>query len=197
MVASRSPGFLHVAFNGRQMAEIASALGATEQQFQRAAVRGLNDTIKWLASQSAKAVSAETGIAQKHIRRRLRTNRRATLTKLRSILWIGLYPMKAGYLGTPRQGPRGTRAGKRFFEGAFAATMRSGHVGVFRRSGHTKRWTRGRPRTSSPNLPIEEQMVPLEPMASKAIEALLPQVEDQVLTRTYKHLEYEVFIRGR
>lgn len=45
---------------------------------------------------------------------------------------------------------------RKLFSGAFIQRMKSGHVGVFRRSLNAKKWTDGRPRSSSPNLKITE-----------------------------------------
>lgn len=80
---------------------------------------------------------------------------------LKGNVWIGGYPVKASVLGRLKQTNRGARAGRHFFKGAFVSTLRSGHVAAFRRKQTATKWTPGRPRTSSPNLGIDEVAVEL------------------------------------
>lgn len=46
------------------------------------------------------------------------------------------------------------------FKGAFIGTMPNGRKGVFRRSSKATRYSKGRPKTSSPNLKIQEMKGP-------------------------------------
>lgn len=80
---------------------------------------------------------------------------------LKGNVWVGGFSVKASVLGRLRQTRRGAGAGRHFFKGAFLSTMRSGHEGAFRRKKVTTKWTAGRPRTSSPNLGVDEVAVEL------------------------------------
>lgn len=94
----------------------------------------------------------------------------------------------------------GVSKGKRkLIKGAFVATMKSGHKGVFKRSAKATRRTKGRPTTSSPNLPIEEVYTIGVPQAFASIavsNALRKTVADR-LRNTYEHeLSFELTRRG-
>lgn len=59
--------------------------------------------------------------------------------RVRGITWIGRNAIASAYAGKPRNVKGGARAGRYFFENAFVAKMKSGHVGIFRRiEGSTK-----------------------------------------------------------
>ncbi len=90
-------------------------------------------------------------------------------------VWIGGRPVPAQYLGTAVQTETGVQVGGRFFAEAFLARMRSGHIGVFQRAVHLTRWSRGRPTTWQPNLPIFQVEVPLDTEGPvRAVQALIP-----------------------
>lgn len=74
-------------------------------------------------------------------------------------VWVGVNPVLSSVLGNIKQNRSGVRAGRHFFKGAFAATLQSGHRAAFKRKKTSTRRTRGRPRTSSPNLGIDETTV--------------------------------------
>lgn len=67
-------------------------------------------------------------------------------------------PLLSSRVGKPRQPTRkaAARSGRHQWPGAFAATMRSGYVGIFKRRGRER-------------LPIVEQTVDIEPGASNII----------------------------
>ncbi|NSX83905.1 phage tail protein, partial [Wolbachia endosymbiont of Atemnus politus] len=69
---------------------------------------------------------------------------KANRRELRSIISVSSFFVKAGKLGKMRQTKIGARAGKHMFKGAFVATMRGGHKGIFTRMGKK-------------SLPIEEE----------------------------------------
>ena len=156
-------------------ADVSQALRENEANRKRvlqAAVRSLNRTADQVRTAGVKSISAELGTKQKTVREQLRVIR-ATRSKLASIVVgtgkaIGLIHFHA----------RQTAAGvvvtlygkKKLFKGAFIQTMPGGHRGIFRRR-HGTGWSKGRPRTSSPNLPIREMWGPGVPgtMASKHI----------------------------
>jgi len=97
--------------------------------------------------------------------RRVRSKKtlaKARKKRLRGIVWQGTMDIQAVYAGKPRKVKGGVKAGKHFFPGAFIATMKSGHVGIFSRIHGSKK--------------IEEERIELDQarsiIESKAREAL-------------------------
>lgn len=98
------------------------------------------------------------------------------------LVWVGLNEVKAAYTGAMRQGPHGAYAGERYFPGAFIATMRSGHKGIFSRTGAREK------RNGKWFAAIAEEMVDVdlgfhvtEAVAQQATETLRTQFIDRVL----------------
>jgi hypothetical protein len=79
----------------------------------------------------------------------------------RGVIFLGMNPVKAAFAGKLTQEPGGASAGQYYWAGGFVATMRSGHVSIFKRKG-------------SQRLPLVEQVVEL-PQA----EAIAGQVADE------------------
>ena len=122
-------------------------LGATESQIKKASVRALNKTALWLRGKSVKALSEQSDVQQKHLRKRIQVVR-ANSRSLKAFVLANTMGVKAALMGKMRQTAKGVRVGKHSFDGAFIAKMPGGHTGVF------KRKTKAR-------LPIKEMMVPL------------------------------------
>lgn len=138
------------------------------------------------------AVFGAAGGRGRRVRLAVRAGRHGKLTNVRAgfnvddsvgTIWIGRNPVKAAYLGTPRQTPAGARAGKHFFDRAFVATLKSGHVGIFKRTGKSR-------------LPIESQTVRLEHS-----ESIIARIASGIPTRLSEllrqELNFEVNVKGR
>ncbi|UDI94616.1 hypothetical protein [Pseudomonas sp. IAC-BECa141] len=80
--------------------------------------RAINKTLRWLATQIARAVGRQERIAVAAVRQRLRAypvSGSANSGKL----WFGLNAMEASRIGRPRQSRSGVSVAGRRFEGAF------------------------------------------------------------------------------
>ncbi len=65
--------------------------------------------------------------------------------------------------------------------------MKSGHRGVYIRVRQGSRWTKGRPRTSSPNLPIKELLGPNDlTILGERLDDLV-RVSDKLLQERLQH----------
>ena len=70
---------------------------------------------------------------------------------------------------------------RKLFKGAFISTMPSGHKGVFRRSSRATHHSKGRARTSSPNLKINELRGPtVQSVFAEKLDALV-RIGDPIL----------------
>ena len=157
------------------------AVQDAQRASERAQKRTIRETTKWAARESTRELARANRIPMRALRRRPWERRQGRAGRMRWTIddeqanaWIGTLPVKAAYLGRLSQNSRSARAGRHTFPGAFIATMpatRGGnrHTGIFRRANELTRWSEGRPRTSSKNLPIIEQRVALENAA--AVEA--------------------------
>lgn len=150
------------------------AVQEAERASERAQKRTIRKTAQWAGRKSARELARANRVPLRAIHRRRpgKAGRlRWTIRDEGANVWLGTQPVKASYLGTLKQQRNGARAGRHTFPGSFIATMRSGHAGIFRRARagevtsnqkSSRGWTKGRPRTSSRNLPIIAQTVPLE-----------------------------------
>lgn len=169
--------------------------------------RTINKTVGWTRSRGARLIAQEHGVPLKVMigkgrHRRVRTFP-ATGDNLSGLVWFGLAPLKASYLGTPRQTRLGVKVGNRFFEGAFVADVKTGVASAYRRLGesvpsgikgstHTGIFKRvGRSR-----LPIKEQYVYLG-ASQQGLQQLARQVPGHLRTVFKQELNYEVNVRGR
>ncbi|MEW7978510.1 MAG: phage tail protein [Candidatus Sedimenticola endophacoides] len=159
------------------LAEWDTALGASERQIRTATVRALNKTARWMrihvARQTAQSLNVRVGTIRKNlILLRARANHPQSGVAMGSKAGV----IKATELGSPRQNRRGTRVGKRQFDGAFIATMPTGHRGVFRRKGKSR-------------LPIQEVQLVTTGRIADVMEAL---AENQAMSRFENLFEHEL-----
>lgn len=159
----------------------------------QASRRAINKTLSWVRTHGRRALAHTAGIPVKALNARGRVSVvRAGRNQLGGEVWFGYLPIAAAFVGKVRQTRTGARAGRHSFPGAFVAEMPiqgrsasarfgiagaapTGHVGIFKRKGTLTRRTFGRPDTSSPNLPIEEQRVAL-PNARSALRSVFAKV---------------------
>jgi len=151
---------------------------ALPKQVDRAEKRAVRKATRFLAAEVRRELAKAHGIPQKVLRQR----KRIALKPNRGQVWVGTLPIAASHLGTPRQTRSGARVGRRRYDKAFVARMRSGHVGVFRRKGKSR-------------LPIEEVREPL-PLARAAADAALRKTESRLPVLFLQELNYEVNVRG-
>jgi Prophage minor tail protein Z (GPZ) len=155
---------------------------ALPKQAERAEKRAISKTTTKARSELVKDVARQNDITQKVIRQ-FRSVRKISRSRLTGIAWLGYKPIKASYVGRPRQTKRGARVRRFFFEGAFVATMPTGHVGVFKRKGKER-------------LPIAEQVIELQQVAGSAA-AVRDRMGDEFIKRFRQELNFEVNVKGK
>ncbi len=159
------------------LAEWDAALTAGERQIGTAAVRALNKTARWMRTHVAREAAQSLNVRVGLIRNGLILLRaRASHPESGVALGKATGVIKAAELGTPRQNRRGTRVAKRQFDGAFIATMPTGHRGVFRRKGKSR-------------LPIQEVQL----VATGRIADVMEQLADRhAMARFERLFEHEL-----
>jgi len=96
--------------------------------------RAINKTLRWLATQIARAVGRQERIAVAAVRQRLRAypvSGGANSGKL----WFGLNAMEASRIGRPRQSRSGVSVAGRRFQGAFFKKVYGNNADVWIRTG--------------------------------------------------------------
>lgn len=165
---------------------VTSYLQRVERETVAAHRRAVRKTTAFAARELVRNVARAHNIPQRVLTRgrvgrsgRLRTALRDAVAGMRGSVWLGVFPVAYSYLGALRQTATGARAGNRsVIPGAFIATMRSGHTGIFTRARKTVRRTEGRPETSPENLPILEEMAVLNKSIGE-LEQILERVPER------------------
>ena len=170
--------------------QVAARIGAYPFEIEAASKRTVSKATRFAVGEVRKGISASLGIPQKVLRDRRRIASRPGL------VWVGIKPIAAAYLGKPRQTKRGAKAGRMSYPGAFVSKTSSGHVGIFRRVLPSTRWSKGRSRKWAPNLPLEEVKEPITG-ASAIVESVRQKTADRIPVLFRQELNFEVNVRGR
>ncbi len=158
-------------------------LNAQERLLKKAASRALNKTSRWLRTFLSQEVASELSLAVRLVRPGI-----VVIGALQSALRseIGLSAtsgvIKAKDLGKAQQNTTGVKAGKRQYDRAFLATMKSGHNGVFKRKGDTR-------------LPIREQVIVFTGKLADAMAQANDGVAQRMLTTLFER-EYRSLARA-
>lgn len=180
-------------------------------EFDKAEIRALNKTAQWVKGYAARAVSQKIKIAAKVIRNRLRILRADRKRgRVFARVWLGTNPIAADSFGRARQTRTGVTVGSRQFPHAFLATMPHGvgnrRQGVYLRSNLGRnhelsrggsRWSKGRPHSSSPNLPVFKPRVDIENEANAAIRSLEALAGARLVTVLRQELNYIINVAKR
>jgi len=183
-------GFLQ--FSTADLAQVPNYLRATQMQIDRAGKRAVRKVANSTASQLARAISAAHDLPLRLLRKRGKPWNRVSVKHLdhaadhpgpTSVVWVGFNPIRASYLGAPRQTREGVKVRGHIFRGAFISTMPSGHRGVFMRRGRDR-------------LPIDEQSVQLSEARGivQKFQAALPARLNTVFRQ---EMNYELNVRGK
>ena len=164
---------LHI--NADDLRQVPHFLGLQKHDIERAMLRAINKTARWLRTRIAREVATElnvkVGLARNSLQLRMASRHGLNAS-------VGLNPkasrIKAVDLGQPKQNKAGVRVGRHSFRGAFIATMPSGHTGVFRRKGKAR-------------LPIQEMHVSLTAAMADAMESITDQGGMAYLQKTFAH----------
>ncbi len=173
---------MQIDINTAGMDTLVRRFRALPKQAERAEKRAVGKTTTKARSELVKDVARQNQITQKIIRR-FRSARKISRSRLTGIAWLGYRPIKASYVGKPRQTKRGVRVRRFFFEGAFVATMPSGHTGVFKRKGKER-------------LPIVEQVIELQ-RAVQSADSVRDRMGDEFIKRFQQELNFEVNVKGQ
>lgn len=156
----------------RQIDKIILNINALPDQVTRASIFAINRTAEWLKSSAAREISAQKRVKLKIIRDRLKITK-ANKKQLSANISANMWALKGKDLGSMSQTPTGAKAGHYTFQGAFVATMKSGHKGIFRRKTIAR-------------LPIKELYIPLDNYASKVISLLIDQESQAIFERHFQ-----------
>lgn len=152
--------------------------GLAQDAINRGMRRAVAKTALWARAQAARAIRADEGIAYRAIRRRLRAYAQNP-QRMSLKVWLGLWRMAVTALGRARQTRSGVSVGRRRYPGAFLATMKSGHEGIFQRRGKTR-------------LPIEEVMADWGASGESAMRQAAQGAEARLLTLAEQELRFEL-----
>lgn len=112
--------------------KVIESVNAERKKVEKAAVRALNKTAQWVRSQTVKQVSEEKQIPKKAMRKKLSVDK-ANRKRLWSVVKLSSQLIGVAKLGSIKQTKIGAKVGSRTYEGAFIATMKNGHIGIFKR----------------------------------------------------------------
>lgn len=165
----------------RPILDVVTQLQLTDQQLQRAAMRALNKTARWLRTYIARETAAELSLPVRKVSNTIQLVR-ARRGDVKTTVGLS---KKSGVInaidaGSARQNQRGVRVGRRHYNHAFIATMPSGHRGIYRRKNRSR-------------LPITEVKIVLTGRMKKIMESL---ADHGAIIQFEKILEREVRFIG-
>jgi hypothetical protein len=147
---------------------------ANAQAVPRAEARALNRAAAHAATRTRRELATVKRLPQKLLKRRI-SSYQASPQRLTARVWVGtkrkipLSDIPGAHTALAGKRAGQVRAGRLAVQ-TFKATMPSGKTGRFVRVEPGQRRTAGRPATSSPNLPIEEPAIRLQPEAGPILE---------------------------
>jgi len=102
-------------------------------------------------------------------------------------IWLGYNPVTSRfYPSFSNVRGVGVTINNKLIRGAFIRNV-GGHSSVFRRANPTTRWSAGRPKTSSPNLPLEEARLELLKAAGE-----MRRIQEKTNARLSAKLDFEL-----
>ena len=171
-----------VEVDGDDLESLKAAVGATDEIAEKALVRALSRTIRWVNTRVRRLIAAEAGVPSGVVKFRLRM-RLPTKGSRSASIWIGLNPVPAHRLKA-RQTRAGVTAGKHRFAGAFLAGGNSQRQVVFEREGRSR-------------TPIRVVKIDIEEKARKAIEGRAwPEAERRLLDEFERQMRLGMQRRG-
>lgn len=179
-----------------------SAIQSLDKTAKEAATAALRKVRTHVVAVSKREAAAEAGVRQKDIAGRYESDPPGP-NGLR--VWVGTNPLPVTVLGEPRQTKSGVSVGrKKKFPGAFVATMKSGHRGVFIRRGSRHydatlyRKTRRTPPKPYFSLPIAEARgVSIERAVENSFSGKERDFADFFRRAFYRELNYRKNIRKK
>lgn len=182
---------------GEELKHLESQLLASIPQINKAVIRALRKTTKWIETHSKRELGIVLSIPQRVISNRFFHEMQVKDGKRLVNVWFGLNPISVSSLGRLSQNVMGARAGKHQFVGSFVASMQSGHKGIFKRSyqdggDRSKRedgqWT---------ELPIEEESFEIEGLAQPIVERYYARAEARFKQILEHEIHYVLHLEGK
>ena len=119
-----------------EVSALANSLERTIDEVRSVAQQSSTATAEWLRDRITDDLAGQTGIAAELFKRRVKKYVSGRVGAGGRV-FVGLFRLEASqtHLGQLTQEKDGARGGRHFFPGAFVATMPSGFVGIFKRTG--------------------------------------------------------------
>jgi len=156
---------------GDDLAELEEQLQLSFPQIQKAVSRALAKTSRWIETHSKRELGKALSLPQRIFNVRYHHSYRLKNSERSVLVWFGLEPIPTYRLGRAEQNNMGVRVGRHQFDGAFIATMKNGHQGVFERKASKNNRREKRPDGQWTELPIDEvTRLPIEDIAKPIIE---------------------------
>ncbi|MBJ7539892.1 hypothetical protein [Marinomonas transparens] len=184
---------------GESVAELEADLALSISQLQKAVSRALKKVARWLETHSKRELGVALGVPQRVLEARYYKTFYMKNDQRSVSLWFGLEPISAQAFGKPVQTDVGVKVGKHHFIGAFMATMKNGHAGIFKRkyeygSKRTKRIKR--PDGQWTELPIEEVRFPINEIARPIIERYYVRAEARFKQLLKQEINFVMNVEG-
>lgn len=187
------------------VAELRRAPADISRAWINASRRAVRKTGRWAQTHGLRAVAKASGVKVGRLRKAgnkpgrswSRTERTGKGESL--AVWIGLNPIDAESFGKPRQTREGIRVRSRAQAGGFLAPLRGGPLAMIRQASAKYRGegrSKGRPLTSSPNLPIQRVRFDIGNQARPALEGVQRQIPGRLREVMRQELNFEQRKRG-
>ncbi|WP_290876936.1 phage tail protein [Aquabacterium sp.] len=180
---------IDISVHADQLDQIVLDLAASEDQVEKALRSTISKMANWLRARTVRGLSDELKMQQRIIRRRLKAFKfKQTARGGMATVWYGLNPVGMIYLGakqdkSPGGGVTVKQGAVRNVPGAFIATMRNGHEGVFKRRDKKR-------------LRIDEQETPIQGPANQYL-AQAAVLSAEFTAQFFKTFEHELQWRTR
>ena len=152
--------------------------GISKKAAKRAEIIAINATVQWLHTQVARHLSSDLGLAQKHVKQRVRVYK-ASYNKTQAKFWLGVFNILLFKFGKGRALGQGYQVKDHFVKNGFRAKMPTGHEGIFSRRG-------------SKRLGIDEESVSIQDEAQQNIDRLFNRAEAELKKRLNKAFAREM-----
>lgn len=196
---------IRLPIDDRKIDAVLDQFHASVKQVELARTRALRKTGYWFRTQVLRAAAKVLRIPQRSMKNRFYLSKVGRGDES-VILKIGVLPIPAFKLATPRQTPRGSRVGRRFYEGAFVGRVYSNVEKVWIRKGSRHydpekypTIKRAGDRFADPSLrgrfPVVRAAVPIDAVVEKVATREQEFIANRYLTLLERELNYEVNVK--
>ncbi|WP_337843567.1 phage tail protein [Rheinheimera sp.] len=174
-----------------ELREFQQEIEASLPKIQNAVRRAVEKTAKWFEVATTRELGQALQFPRKVLTVRFR-HRFTSRDQSRAVnIWLGINPVEARHLGKGRQTKQGVTIRKRMFDGAFLATMPSGHSSVWeRQKGVTNRPHEKRPDGQWTQLPIKKVRLDIATEAEEIFKRYYARVEAELMKKLQQELRF-------